>query len=242
MAPIILLFGILPGVVWLLFYLQEDTHREPAKEIFYAFVAGTAITVVVLGIQNIFSDVFAPLIEIPALSPLYLFMLAGIEEFFKFSAAYLLISRSKYFNMPIDAMIYMIIVALGFATVENIGALQNQFNETAMFSAIVGTATLRFIGATLLHPLASAIVGYYWAKGLIAKRLFSRLAAGLFIATSLHASFNFLVLQNQEQITYPVLLLVLVAFFVMNDFEKLRRVSVGEESSKSFERAREESM
>ena len=242
MVSIIILFGILPGVSWLLFYLQEDTHHEPVKEVLYAFFAGAAITIVVLGIQNIFSDVFAPLINLKALSPLYLFILAGIEEFFKFGAAYLLISRSKYFVVPIDAMIFMIIVALGFATVENIGALQNQFNETAMLGAVVGTATLRFIGATLLHTLASAIVGYYWAKGLIAKRLISKLVTGLFIAASLHAVFNFLVLQNQEQITYPILLLIIVAFFVMSDFEKLRLVSSGKDSAELFEREKEESL
>src|SRR3989344_2030991 len=163
MVPIVLLLGIMPGVVWLLFYLQEDTHHEPAKEILYAYLAGAAITIVVLGLQKIFSNAFAPLLNISIFSPIYLFILAGIEEFFKFGAAYLLISRSKYFVVPIDAMIFMIIVALGFATVENIGALQNQFNETAMLGAVVGTATLRFIGATLLHTLASAIVGYYWA-------------------------------------------------------------------------------
>lgn len=242
MSPIILLFGILPGIIWLLFYLQEDTHHEPAKEILYAFCAGMAITIVVLGLQNIFSDAFAPLININTYSPVYLFVLAGIEEFFKFGAAYLLISRSKYFNTPIDGMIYMIVVALGFATVENIGALQNQFNETAMLSAVLGTATLRFIGATLLHTLASALVGYYWAKGLIAKRLISKLATGLFIATTLHAAFNFMVLQNQEQITYPILLLVIVTFFVMSDFEELRRISSGKDSAALFEQAKEASL
>ncbi|MDP3956776.1 MAG: PrsW family glutamic-type intramembrane protease [bacterium] len=242
MAPIILLFGILPGAIWLLFYLQEDIDHEPVKEILYAFFAGAAITIIVLGLQNIFSDISAPFISINTFSPIYLFILAGIEEFFKFGAAYLLISRSKYFNVPVDAMVYMIVVALGFATVENIGALQNQFRETAMLSAILGTATLRFIGATLLHTLASALVGYYWAKGLIAKRLISRLAIGLFIATSLHATFNFLVLQNQEQITYPILLLVIVAFFVMSDFEKLRRVSSDKDSAELFEQAREEAV
>lgn len=222
MAAFILLLGVMPGLIWLIFYLQEDTDREPKKEILYAFLAGTAITIVVLGVQKIFHDSLAPRLNFQILSPFYLVALASIEEFFKFGAAYLIVSRSKYFDVPVDAMIYMIIVALGFATVENIGALQGQLKETALLSSVVGTATLRFIGATLLHTLASALVGYYWAKGLITNRLFSNLLFGLVSASLLHAGFNYLVLNNQEQIMYPILLLIVAAFFILNDFEKLK--------------------
>jgi RsiW-degrading membrane proteinase PrsW (M82 family) len=226
MVVFVLLLGILPGFIWLIFYLQEDTDHEPKKEILYAFLAGTVVTVVVLFVQNFFNDVVAPFMNIQSLSPIYLFVLAGIEEFFKFGIAYVLFSRSKYFDVPVDAMIFMIIVALGFATVENIGALQGQLKETALLSAIIGTATLRFIGATLLHTLASALVGYYWAKGIIKRRLFSNLALGLLAATTLHTGFNYLVLSNREQIMYPILLLIVAAFFILNDFEKLRLVSI----------------
>lgn len=226
MVAFVLLLGILPGFIWLVFYLQEDTDHEPKKEILYAFLAGTVVTVVVLFVQNFFNDVVAPLVNIRDLSPIYLLVLAGIEEFFKFGTAYILLSRSKYFDVPVDAMIYMIIVALGFATVENIGALQGQLKETALLSSIIGTATLRFIGATLLHTLASALVGYYWAKGIITKHLFKSIVLGLLAATTLHAGFNYLVLSDREQITYPILLLIIAAFFILNDFEKLRLVSI----------------
>ena len=48
-------------------------------------------------------------------------------------------------------MIYIIVVALGFATVENIGALINQFNKSQLLANnealtnIIGTITLRFV-------------------------------------------------------------------------------------------------
>ena len=239
MAAFILLLGIMPGLIWLIFYLQQDTDHEPKKEILYAFLAGTAITIVVLGVQKIFHDSVAPLLNLQVLSPLYLLALASIEELFKFSAAYLIVSRSKYFDVPVDAMIYMIIVALGFATIENIGALQGQLKETALLSAVVGTATLRFIGATLLHTLASALVGYYWAKGLISNRLFSNLLIGLIAASLLHASFNYLVLNNQEQIMYPILLLVVAAFFILNDFEKLKHGLYGGRLTSDLESKRD---
>lgn len=222
MGPIILLLGVLPGFIWLLFYLREDTDHEPKKEIFLAFLSGTGITIVVLGFQYVFNDI-GTLLKIQQYSPVSLFGLAAIEEFFKFGATFLIISRSRYFDVPVDAMIYMIVVALGFATVENIGALQSQLHDTALLSAVVGTATLRFVGATLLHTLASALVGYYWAKGIISNLLLKNLIIGLAAATALHATFNYLVLTYEEQIIYPVLLLVVAAFFILNDFEKLKQ-------------------
>ena len=221
MGLLILALGILPGLIWLLFYLREDTDHEPKKEIFLAFLTGTGITIIVLGFQYLFNGLTLAA-KIQPYSPLSLVGLAAIEEFFKFGAAFLLISRSRYFDVPVDAMIYMIIVALGFATVENIGALDSQLRDTALLSSVIGTATLRFVGATLLHTFASALVGYYWAKGLITHALLKNIAIGLIIATALHAAFNFLVLQFQDRIIYPILLLVIVAFFVFNDFERLK--------------------
>jgi RsiW-degrading membrane proteinase PrsW (M82 family) len=216
MSFLVVFLGILPAMAWLIFYLEEDTDREPAKEIFAAFLAGSGITLIVLGFQYLFNDA-VELISIERYSPLSLVGLAAIEEFFKFSATFLLISRSRYFDVPIDAMIYMIIVALGFATVENIGVLQS-----LVLSSVVGTVTLRFVGATLLHTLASGIVGYYWAKGIIRNATLKYLAFGLVIATFVHTAFNLLVLAFDEQATYPILFLVAVSFFLLNDFEKLK--------------------
>lgn len=224
MVSFILLLGVLPGLIWLIFYLREDTDHEPKREILYAFLCGMAITIVVLGVQNIFNDSVAPLINVVTLSPAYLFILAAIEELFKFSAAFLLIRHSKYFDVPVDAMIYMVIVALGFATVENLGALQNEIRETSLVSSAVGTLTLRFIGATLLHTLASATVGYYWAKGLIYGRLILNLCLGLILATILHTGFNILVLSFHQQSFYAIILLVVAAFFILNDFETLKHL------------------
>ncbi|MDP1688733.1 MAG: PrsW family glutamic-type intramembrane protease [bacterium] len=227
MAFILLLFGLLPGFVWLIFYIEEDTDSEPKKEILLAFIAGFAITIVVLFVQTAFAFI-ASYVHIADYSLLSFLGLAAIEEFFKFAAAYLVVSRSKYFDIPIDAMIYMIVVALGFATLENIFAIRGEFNNTALLSTAAETATLRFVGATLLHTLSSAIVGYYWAKAILHGRFLYNISIGLVIATILHTSFNCLIssgctsFSRESPITYTVLLLIFAGFFVLNDFEKLK--------------------
>ncbi|KKW15738.1 MAG: hypothetical protein UY56_C0027G0005, partial [Parcubacteria group bacterium GW2011_GWA1_50_14] len=35
-----IVFGILPGIVWLFFYLQEDLHPEPKKLLIKTFLIG----------------------------------------------------------------------------------------------------------------------------------------------------------------------------------------------------------
>lgn len=212
--PIIL--GLLPGFAWLIFYLKEDEHPEPKKLIFEIFLAGAISTFIVLGFQTMFNNWAMPR-GIAQYSLLSFFVLAAIEEFFKFGAARVVIGgHREEFDEPVDAMIYLIVAALGFATVENIAAVSNA-KELAF-----ETTTLRFIGATLLHTLSSGLLGYYWARSIIQGK--SRLLfTGFALATLLHTAFNYLIIKF-EPIVIPTVILIVFAIFVLYDFEKLKKV------------------
>ncbi len=215
------LLGILPGFVWLMFYLQEDEHPEPKKMIAKVFFAGVLITVVIVILQFLFQEL-SELIIIPRQDFVSMAVFAGIEEIFKFLAAYLVIRRSKFFDEPVDAMIYMIVAALGVATVENvliaINIMQTGLNE------VFNTITLRFLGATLLHTLSSGIMGYAWAVGIMRKRVGLWVFFGLINAVALHSVFNYLIMIFDRQILiYPTLFLIVAAFFIFYDFEKLKK-------------------
>lgn len=151
--------------------------------------------------------------------------LAFIEEIFKFGAVYLTVRKKTDFDEPIDAMIYLVIAALGFAAVENIAAAMGTLKETASLSDVFRATTLRFIGATLLHSLVSATVGYYWAVGMLKNKIFSFIVIGLVVATFFHAIFNYLIL-NFEPEFYPTLFLTAVALLIFVDFEKLKRSDI----------------
>jgi RsiW-degrading membrane proteinase PrsW (M82 family) len=126
----------------------------------------------------------------------------------------------------------MIVAALGFATLENIGAIATTLPtavaagtgaaaQAGLLASVFQTVSLRFVGATLLHSLTSGTVGYYWALGIARRRVPEYLAAGLALAAVLHAFFNYLIL-NFGNVAYTVVFLVIVGFFVLNDFEKLK--------------------
>lgn len=212
--PIIL--GLLPGFAWLIFYLEEDPHPEPKKLIFETFLAGAISTFIVLGAQTVFND-WASLRGIAQYGLLSFIGLSAIEEIFKFGAAWVVIGKHpEDFDEPVDAMIYLIVAALGFATVENIAAASNA-QELAL-----ETTTLRFIGATLLHTISSGLLGYYWAKSLI-KRDGSLLFVGFVFAALLHAVFNYLIIRFEPEVV-PTIFVIIAALFILYDFEKLKRI------------------
>lgn len=212
--PIIL--GLIPSFAWLIFYLKEDLHPEPKRLISETFFVGAAITFIVLGFQVFFNN-WIVANGFLSYSLISLLGLAAIEEFFKFFAAYLVVSHHQLdFDEPVDAMIYMIVAALGFATIENIAAAFNAAQLT------FETTSLRFIGATLLHTLSSGLVGYFWARSIIIKNK-GLLVNGIITAILLHTAFNYLIIRF-EPVVLPTIFLIIFALFILYDFEKLKHI------------------
>jgi RsiW-degrading membrane proteinase PrsW (M82 family) len=214
------MLGFLPSFTWLLFYVQEGIHPEPKRLIALTFVTGAAFAFIALALQYGLKGILDAL-NIAQMSVLWLFLFAGIEEVLKFAAAYAAVHKSPDFEHPVDAMLYIIVAALGFAAVENIGVLVGGNPGTAIFANIFHLVTFRFIGATLLHTLASGLAGYYWAlsiRNFGAKRF---IFWGLLGATVLHAAFNYAILHYNEM-GLSVALLMIAGFYVLADFEKLK--------------------
>ncbi len=201
--------ALLPSLAWLFFFLKEDVHPEPKRLIIYLFSLGALSTIPALLVQfgfNIFVS-----------GPFAIIVLAFTEEIFKFLAAYFGARGEPAYDEPIDAMIYMTSTALGFATIENLFIIGNVLNTatSASFFTAMNVLLIRFVGATLLHVLASTLLGFYWAKRKVGK--------GLLIATAIHAVFNYLILIFQNNnLLYASLFLIVAAFFVFQDFEKLK--------------------
>lgn len=214
-----IILGLLPSFAWLIFYLEEDPHPEPKRLIFSAFLAGAASTFIVLGLQLLFSNWMVAK-NLNQLTFLPMLVLAGIEELFKFLAAYLVVSNNrKEFDEPVDAMIYMVVASLGFAAVENIAVVFKSGVPS------IETTSLRFIGATLLHSISSGLLGYYWARSLSYRGIGQKInvaLTGFLAATLLHTVFNFLIIIS-EPLVAPTIFLIIFALFILYDFEKLKR-------------------
>ncbi len=220
-----LILAFVPAFVWLTLFLKEDMHPEPKSLIMKTFGIGALITLLVLVLQAL-----TRLAMEGAYSELALFSIAAfafIEETMKFFSGYFYIRKKKEFDEPVDAMIYLVALGLGFATIENIFILFPYVISPSATSFFEGgeTIAMRFIGATLLHTLTGAIVGYYWAKGILKKSQGVYIAIGIVITTLIHMTFNYLLVVFQSiNIIYPTIFLVAVSFFVLRDFEKIKEV------------------
>ncbi|RJQ13739.1 PrsW family intramembrane metalloprotease [Candidatus Parcubacteria bacterium] len=225
-----IIVGFLPSIVWLFFYLREDAHPEPNRLVVLVFFLGMLTAPIAVGAEYLFVKALnllnistavqvSDLIRVPTL--IVLLGISAIEELLKYSVVKLRILHDKEFDEPVDAMIYMVIAALGFAAVENILFIAGPFQQSLAQGFTVILA--RFLGATFLHALASAMIGFYIALAILhkVKHHHGHLVQGLMLAVAFHTLYNWLILQNQPLLVG--MLLLLVAFLIGKAFQNLRR-------------------
>ncbi|KKU52091.1 MAG: hypothetical protein A3H69_04625 [Candidatus Sungbacteria bacterium RIFCSPLOWO2_02_FULL_47_9] len=236
-----IIISFLPAFIWLAFYLREDSRPEPKRLLFLVFVGGMISAVfsivaelLLFGDCQVPGDLARPCFEgilpfvFPSLTlvalPFLVFLgIAFIEEYFKYGAVKILVLRRPEFDEPIDAMIYMITSALGFAALEN--ALFIVPNLAKNFDVGLQLTANRFIGANLLHATASGIVGYFLARAFFSHYRHHFLAIGIVLAVLLHTSFNYLIIKKELLPTNIDLLIVLLSMMtltVLIEFEQLK--------------------
>ncbi len=194
MVPLDLLIaflgGVCPALLWLFFWLMEDRcDPEPKRYIFYSFLAGMAAVGPALFLEWFAKEYYTGFALILAW--------AVVEEVLKFGAAYFIALRLYVYDEPLDAVIYMVTAALGFSAMENVLFLWTPVANGDLLRSVV-TEDLRFMGATLLHTLASATIGLSLAisfkKPASVRKMYA--IGGLVLAVALHTLFNFFILQK----------------------------------------------
>ncbi len=195
--------GVLPALAWLWFWRREDAvHPEPRKLIALAFLAGMGTVGVVIPIER-FVQPFLSNLGTSGLifsgQTLVFTAWSFIEEIMKFLAARWTVLKRRENDEPIDPVIYMVTVALGFAAAENTLFLLSPIGGDTMVQTFI-TGNLRFIGATLLHVLSSAVIGVALALSFYASKRIKRryMFYGVILACLLHSAFNFFILNTAE--------------------------------------------
>jgi RsiW-degrading membrane proteinase PrsW (M82 family) len=221
-----LLLGFLPPVFWLWFWLKEDPHPEPRRVLILTFAYGMAIVPVALFFEEaIYEAALALGIMTPQhIIPAVIFAWALTEEYMKYSAASFAL-RSANFDEPVDAPIYLITAALGFAATENAFFLFKTITMTPDLA--FATGEMRFLGATLLHIAASATVGLSIAYAFFHKENRARnVFWGLLFATLLHAGFNLFIINNGESGMFPIFTAVwFFCIILLLFFERIKKLS-----------------
>jgi RsiW-degrading membrane proteinase PrsW (M82 family) len=223
-----LLLGFLPAVFWLWFWLREDPHPEPRKILIYTFITGMLAVPIALFFEELVYEgaIAIGLMTANKVIPAVIVVWALVEEYAKYSGAKLAL-RSTNFDEPVDAPIYLITAALGFAAVENVFFLFKTITLTPDLA--FATGEMRFLGATLLHIATSATVGMSIAFAFFHKEDRRRNAFwGLVFATALHAGFNLFIINNGEGSMLPMFALVWVfCIALLLLFERIKKIALG---------------
>lgn len=162
----------------------------------------------------------------------YVFWAATIEEVVKFYGVVFVAIKSPDFDEPMDGMIYMICAALGFAAIENILFLfkiipQGNFfvAQAGVVDAALKTIVMRSVGATVLHALSSAIIGYFLAMSwFFAEHRKKLIVIGIIIGSLFHFAFNVFLSAEEALIGLGISLGLLgfMGFLVYILFDKVK--------------------
>ena len=212
--------GILPALFWLWFWLQEDKlHPEPRSRIMLAFLGGMIAVPLVYFPEKLVSEHFG-------MTSSTFFLWALFEEVAKFAMAWVMALRTRDYDEPIDALEYLITVALGFAALENTLFILNPLLDGHSIQAVL-TGNMRFVGASLLHVVSSAVLGYCIAREFYRSKLAKNIwrTVGLGLAVALHTVFNlFIIYDNGSKTFFTFGCVWAAALGVLLLFEKVKKL------------------
>lgn len=224
-----IIFGVLPSLTWLFYYLSKDLHPEPKKTILRMFLWGVLVTIPVFFVQVGLTTLFD---LSPKTTPLtyWFLVIAFTEEFFRYLIVRFKVQNTQDIDEPLDIMLYMVVVALGFAALENILYLFNP-NTALSFQELLQSTLLvslvRFAGATFLHTLCSGVIGYFMAIGFYhSKKSFYYIVLGITFATLLHGLYDLSIMnaEGYDALIVPAIILLTLGFLTFLGFEKLKKM------------------
>lgn len=220
--PYAVLVGVVPALIWLWFWMyQEDREDpEPIILIIISFILGAILVLIAMWMEkfsiNFVKDNTAQII-----------VWAGIEELLKLIGVSLMIFGNNIIRRPIDYPMYFIATALGFAAFENVLYLIKPMSTS---NTVVGmlTGNLRFLGSTLLHAIASSMLGIALGLSFYLKQYrVLYLLIGIICAIILHSVFNFFIMKENGGNFLSVFgFLWVVAIINILIFEKLKRMTI----------------
>jgi len=197
----ILVLAVAPPLLIAYYVYQKDKYdKEPKSLIIKSFLFGC------LGIiPAIFLELFAK----GMFSNLFLYVFIGIalvEEGVKYFFLKKYLFNKPDFNEPMDGIVYAVMISLGFATVENIAYVLNNEGQE------MNVALIRMFTAIPLHAACGVILGYFVGLAKFSDNKNILLYKGLFLATLVHALYNYFIFLGEGFILSIIALAVAVYY------------------------------
>ena len=140
--------GFAPGLFWLIYFYKRDRlEKEPKSLIVKSFLLGIVIAIPASLLESFFNIDRYLMVIIAA---------PVIEELLKFLAIKMYCCPKKEFNEPMDGIMYGAAVALGFASIENVGYLIGAHGRGILDTTFIVRAVFSVPG----HALFTCMGGY----------------------------------------------------------------------------------
>ena len=208
--------AITPGIALGLFFYFFDRHnREPIRMLLKVFIMGIFSVIPTIFIENILSNfnIFPGIFGIGYTA----FIVAGLsEEFIKRKVVLKSVYFNPVFDEKLDGIVYCVIAALGFATIENVMYVVFRFAD------VESVGFYRAILSVPAHMLFAVTMGYYMSLAKFAatpEECQFYFKKSLTVPVVLHGIFDFILM---SQIDFLMFLLVpFVIYLWVNNLKKL---------------------
>jgi len=193
MSFLLLFAAIVPGLVISYYIYHVDKYeREAFTPLAICFILGILATFPALWAQEYLDSLGFD--EIGSLLQTFVYALVGValvEELAKFICLTAYPYHQSFFNEPLDGIVYSVMIGMGFATFENILYAQSFGIETILVRAIT---------AVPAHGAFGVIMGYFVGLAKFdTERKYWLLFQGILFAVTLHAVYDFFLLQQQYE-------------------------------------------
>ncbi len=197
--------GFAPGLFWLWQISRRSRNRPDHKGlVLRTFLLGVVLAVPTVIVEGVIKGKEAEAgsgTMLPGAAAFMAFVVAGfVEELAKFSVVRATMYRSPYFVEPLQGLIYSSAVALGFASIENVG-----YMVAGGPVVIVPRAILATLGHVFFSSAWGYALGAHKHAGSAGVRGSSTvLALGVFTAIAAHGAYDFFLFLGADSAVYAI--------------------------------------
>lgn len=189
--------AIIPSILLCLYvYYMDVVEKEPIRLLLTLFFVGILITLPTMYVEKMIISTFK--LDTTSLQDsffLAFFVVALVEESYKFFTLLASTWKNKEFDYKYDAIVYSVFISLGFATLENIYYVYNSSLKVAIYRALISVPAHAFYAIA-----AGFFLGYAKEKANKheTKKMIIFLLLSFFVPILLHGLFDFLLLTGNS--------------------------------------------
>ncbi len=180
---LVFLFALVPAILLVVFVLYTDRKsKEPAKNIILCLLSGFLTIALAQYLENLVMSYFSNNVVLT-------YIWAFLEEVSKAAIFFLFVFDNKYYDDIYDGLVYMALIALSFAGLENI---MYAFSESTVASSI-SLALMRDFTTIPLHVICGIVIGYFLSLSYFSKtkkKKYVNIVLALLVSSFIHGTFN----------------------------------------------------